>query len=70
MGSFRHAMWFLFSVAFSATAVPEAEAGPTSVLFDLPYTIECRDVTPEGFALQHPGAKVSLPAFPTATMTT
>jgi hypothetical protein len=42
-------------VAFSAAPLL---ADNTRIVFDLPGTIECRDVTPKDFAAAHPSLKV------------
>jgi hypothetical protein len=47
------AAWFV--TAYSTSVLAE---NTTRVVFDLPDTIECRDVTPHEFAVAHPALKV------------
>jgi hypothetical protein len=44
-------------VLFVAVVGPFSSS-PARIAFDLPGTIECRDVTPDGFAASHPALKV------------
>ena len=47
---------FLGTAAFAWLAA--AHAGPPKVGFDVSYSVECRDVTPDGFAEANPTSKI------------
>jgi hypothetical protein len=47
----------LFGAAVLACAAA-VEAGPPRVHFDVSYSVDCRDVTPEAFAVENPQSKI------------
>jgi hypothetical protein len=46
------------SVLVAADSSSSMRSDPARVVFDLPETVECRDVTPQDFAQAHPALKV------------
>jgi hypothetical protein len=46
------------SLLVAASSAPPFSSDPAKVIFDLPLTAECRDVSPAGFAESHPTLKV------------
>lgn len=48
----------IFPVASGLANLPAAAAEPLHLMFDLPFAIECRDVTPGDFRTRHPDRKI------------
>ncbi len=59
MATFHFALRTFFAAALFVSAISTSSASfGAQVIFDLPETIECRDVTPAEFAPAHPNLKV------------
>ena len=53
MGVSTLASWLVLAIC-----VAPAPAEPPRVVFDMPYAVSCRDVTPPEFAVANPGDKL------------
>ena len=53
----RARQWVLVGAAVLAWSAG-AEAGPPKVHFDVSYSVDCRDVTPDEFAEKNPESKI------------